>query len=141
MEATTVPRSSLLAVLFVLVPLLLCGCHGSEEGPAVPARTTAQRRFYDMLTHGTIAHPDLRFTLHAREVRGWKLTDVVFKRKDARGEVEWVACARDGEVDVHAGDRKLVVHLWQGSTLAADGARARFDHRVVEMPLPEHFCE
>jgi hypothetical protein len=140
MEATTVPRLSLLALLSVIVPILLGGCHGSRKGQPV-TQAAAARRVYDMLTHGTIAHPDLAFTLHAREVRGWKLTDVVLKQKDSQGKVEWVACARDGEVDVHASDRKLVVHLWQGNTLAADGARASFEHQVVEMPLPGQFFE
>jgi hypothetical protein len=132
---------SLLLPLFVLpLALVLAGCRGSESSPQ-RAASSAQRRFYDMLTHGSIAHPDLPFTLHAREVRGWKLTDVVLKRKDGQGKVEWVARAKDGEVDVHAEQRKLVVQLWQGSTLAADGTRSSFDHRVVEVPVPGHFFE
>jgi hypothetical protein len=141
MEATVVQRSSLQAGLPVLLLILSSGCQGSSENPLALAQAAADRRFYDMLTHGAIAHPDLAFTLHAREVRGWKLTDVVLKKKDAAGGVDWVACARDGEVAIHAEEKKLVVHLRQGNTLSRDGSRAWFEDREVEMPLPAHFFE
>jgi hypothetical protein len=128
-------------LLLACLPCLALFCLALTLAPGSSAPSgdsSAETRLFDRLrSHGTISHSDLPFTISAREVRGRRLVNVVLKTKNARGEIDLVACAREAELTVNTSKGQLLVRLLHGNALAADGTRSHFAERTWEASLPE----
>jgi hypothetical protein len=123
--------------MLIAVAVGSCGCGGHVEPSAL-----AEKRLAAMLaTDRMIRFPDLPWTVHVKDVEKASLTEVVFKRKNANGEIELVVWARVGELSVDAERKALILHLHTGRTVAADGSHGSFDDRTFDLSLPAHLFQ
>jgi hypothetical protein len=136
MEGTIMARCTCFIAVFFTLALCLTGCSDPSSEPSA----VAEKRLLTLLTTGRlIAEPDLPYTIHVKEVKGTTLTEVVFKQRNARGVIELVVHAREGEIRVDADKKRLILRLHTGSSLTKSGERATFDDRAYDLPLSDQF--
>jgi hypothetical protein len=110
----------------------------SLKSPSPRHESSAESRLFAMLRDsGVIRHPDLSFTLSAREVRQKRLFDVVLKKHNEKGEIDVVICARQAILTVQPEESLLLVQLLGGHGLTSEGGKASFEERTLELRLPE----
>jgi lipopolysaccharide export system permease protein len=92
---------------------------------------------YSMLRNeNCINHPKLSYAIWVRQVQGRRLLDATFKRRDAHGQYDLVARAREAELRV--GNKEVLVHMRHGEVLTlANGASLYFEDKVWPVPMPE----
>jgi lipopolysaccharide export system permease protein len=89
--------------------------------------------------HGSISYPQLPYQMYVQGVRGDKLLGPVFKRADARGNIDVVATALEAELQVDMAGKMLYIHMRHGIATSAGNDRAYFDSRTFDVPLPRDF--
>ncbi len=130
-------RSPLFVAVLFSLALSMSGC---GEPPSTEPSAIVERRLTTMLSSGRIiADPGLPYTIHVKDVSGLKMTEVVFKQKNARGVIEIVVHAQEGNFRVDVPKKRLILTLRKGSTLAKSGARDTFLDRAYDLPLSDNF--
>ncbi len=67
---------------------------------------------YSMLRRdGHIVHPKLNYAIFVRRVEGRKLIDAEFRRRDAKGQDDIIARAREAELSVDLSRKLILVHM------------------------------
>jgi lipopolysaccharide export system permease protein len=99
----------------------------------------AEELLYSLLRkEHTIKHATMPYSMFVQGVKGKKLLSPVFKRRNAQGQIDVVAQAREAEllVDKTKPEQLLKIHMLNGVALGQDGSRAYFYDRVWDLPLP-----
>jgi hypothetical protein len=78
-------------------------------------------------------------SLYVQKLRGRKLVSPVFKRKDAQGNIDWVAHARSAELTVLANGRQIRVHMQQVVVNGENGSCGYCEERSFVFDLPKEF--
>ena len=69
-------------------------------------------------------------------MRGKKLLSPVFKRKDAHGQIDFVAHAREAELQVLRSKGQLLIHMKHGFVSGEDDLHGYFESRDFIVDLP-----
>lgn len=111
----------------------------------------AEELLYSVLRrHGSINHSQLPYSMFVKNVEGRKLVSPRIKRKNAKGEIDFVAEAREADIQVDTARGQLVIRMHFGVTLSekreagqhsAVLSRASFDHEKFEVALPSDFLK
>lgn len=97
----------------------------------------AEELLYNRLKkEGMLAHSQLPFAMYVKGVQGRKLINPTFKRRDAKGEVDIVAQAREAHLRVNLAKGVMLIHMRHGVASTDDGSRGYFEDRVFDVPLP-----
>jgi lipopolysaccharide export system permease protein len=84
-----------------------------------------------------ILHQKLPYAIWVRQVHGRRLEDAVFKRRDAKGNWDIVARAREAELKVDVTNRQVLVHMLIGEFYSQGSTtRVYFQDKVWPVPLP-----
>ncbi len=84
-----------------------------------------------------IIQPKLPYAIWVRQVHGRRLEDAVFKRRDAKGNWDLVARAREAELKVEVANRQVLVHMLVGEFFSQGSTtRVYFEDKVWPVPLP-----
>ncbi len=99
----------------------------------------AEELLYSMLKkNGTINYSNVPYSMFVKGVQGRKLLHPTFKRKDAKGQIDVVAQAREASLSVDRERRILQVHMRHGIATFEDGSKGYFENRIWEVPLPNN---
>lgn len=92
---------------------------------------------YTMLRKdGCIRHPKMNYEIHAKSIDGRTLHDAVFKRRAAQGEgYDFVACAKEAELDVDLDQKQILVATRQ-CQIVQGNVRGFLDTSTVPIDLP-----
>jgi lipopolysaccharide export system permease protein len=102
----------------------------------------AEELLYSLLRrHGMIHHPQLSYSMFIKGVEGKKLLSPVFKRKNAEGQIDIVAHAREAELRVDLARGLLLVHMRSGVAIGEKDSRAYFEDRKFDVILPPNFLK
>jgi lipopolysaccharide export system permease protein len=100
----------------------------------------AEELMYSLLRkHNMISHSQLPYAMYVQGVKGKKLLWPVVKRKNEKGQIDYVVHAREAELRVSMTKRMLQINMKHGVVAGEDGSRAYFDERVWELELPKDF--
>lgn len=91
--------------------------------------------------HNAITGMNLPFAIYVQKVEGRRLVKPVLKRRDAQGNISWIAHADSGELKVPASKKKLIIYLHQCTVSGEDGSRGSFEKTNFTIDLPEGFGE
>jgi lipopolysaccharide export system permease protein len=84
-----------------------------------------------------IIQSKLPYAIWVRQVHGRRLEDVVFKRRDAKGNYDVIARAREAELKVEIANRQVLVHMLVGEFFSQGSTtRVYFEDKVWPVPLP-----
>jgi lipopolysaccharide export system permease protein len=102
----------------------------------------AEELLYSLLRrHGQIAHSQLPYAMYVKGVEGKKLLSPVIKRRNAKGEIDFVAHAREADLQVDMLKGQLIIRMYVGVTLGAGGATSNFNSTKFEINLPDNFLK
>jgi len=100
----------------------------------------AEELLYSILRkQGYIGHAQMPYAMWVKGVQGRKLIYPTFKRKDAQGQTDIVAMAREADLRVNIAKKLLLIRMHYGVASSEDGSQAYFEERVWEVPLPNNF--
>lgn len=100
----------------------------------------AEELLYSLLRkHGQVSHPQMPYAMWVKGVQGRKLVHPTFKRRDAKGDADVIAQAREADLRVNLAKRQLLIHMRYCTATMEDGSRTYFEDRVWEVPLPQNF--
>lgn len=99
----------------------------------------AEEFFYSMLKNDrTINHPKLGYAIWVRQVQGRRLIDPTFKRRDARGEFDLIARAREADLLFDNNNNRVVVRMRHGEVFnVPTNAHAFFEYQEWEEKMPD----
>ena len=101
----------------------------------------AEELLYNRLKkQGMLAHSQLPYAMFVKGVQGRKLINPTFKRRDAKGDVDVVAQAREAHLRVNLAKQQMLIHMRHGVASTDDGSRGYFEDRVWEVPLPANLA-
>ncbi len=102
----------------------------------------AEELLYNRLKkQGMLAHSQLPYAMFVKGVQGRKLINPTFKRRDAKGDVDVVAQAREAHLRVNLAKGQMLIHMRHGVASTDDGSRGYFEDRVFEVPLPMNLAQ
>jgi lipopolysaccharide export system permease protein len=87
-----------------------------------------------------VSHPKLGYALFTREIQGKKLTDAVFKHRNAKGEYDKVAWAKEASLRVDIRNKLLLVTMIDTEG-CSEGGNFHEDNKVWEVPLPANMLD
>jgi lipopolysaccharide export system permease protein len=87
-----------------------------------------------------IRHSQLPYEIYIKRVQGRKLIDPVFKRRNANGQYDIVAEAREADLRVDLVQGQLMIHMRNG-VVTGEGGNAFFDDRIWAVPLSKDLFE
>jgi lipopolysaccharide export system permease protein len=100
----------------------------------------AEELLYSILKkQGVISHSQMPYSMWVKGVQGRKLLYPTFKRRDAQGQTDIVAMAREADLRVNIAKRVLLIQMRFGVASSEDGSQAYFEDRIWEVPLPGNF--
>ena len=101
----------------------------------------AEELIYTVLKkQGMLSHSQLPYAMFVKGVQGRKLINPTFKRRDAKGDVDVVAQAREAHLRVNLAKQQMLIHMRHGVASNDDGSRGYFEDRVWEVPLPANLA-
>ncbi|MCY2937769.1 MAG: LptF/LptG family permease [Planctomycetota bacterium] len=101
----------------------------------------AEELIYTVLKkQGMLSHSQLPYAMFVKGVQGRKLINPTFKRRDAKGDVDVVAQAREAHLRVNLAKQQMLIHMRHGVASTDDGSRGYFEDRVWEVPLPANLA-
>jgi lipopolysaccharide export system permease protein len=99
----------------------------------------AQELLYTLLRkHGELKHKDFPYEMYVQGVRGRKLIGPIFKHKDDKGEFDYVAHAREAELQVLSQKGLVVIHM-KKSYLSGIETHGADKDRDFTVDLPKDF--
>jgi lipopolysaccharide export system permease protein len=100
----------------------------------------AEELLYSLLKKNNyIGHSSMPYAMWVKGVQGRKLISPTFKRKDAHGQTDIVAQAKEAELKVVMAKKMVLIHMRWGVATSEDRSMAYFEDRTFEVPLPENF--
>jgi lipopolysaccharide export system permease protein len=100
----------------------------------------AEELLYTLLRkHGMIKHPQLPYAMFVQSVQGRKLLSPVFKKRNAKGQIDVVARAKEAELRVDMTRKMVFIRMKWGIASGEDGSRGFFEDQVFQVPFPEDF--
>ena len=101
----------------------------------------AEELLYSLLRkHGAINHSSFPYQMFVQGVRGKKLLSPIMKRKDARGQIDYVIHAREAELQVLRSKGQLLIRMKKGVGLGeSDDSHAYFENKDFIVDLPRDF--
>ena len=101
----------------------------------------AEELIYTVLKkQGMLSHSQLPYAMFVKGVQGRKLINPTFKRRDAKGDVDVVAQAREAHLRVNLAKQQMLIHMRHGVASTDDGSRGYFEDRVWDVPLPANLA-
>jgi lipopolysaccharide export system permease protein len=99
----------------------------------------AQELLYSLLKkHHEIRYPSFPYQIFVRGVRDKKLIEPIFKRKDAHGAIDWVAHAREAELQVRPSQGQVDV-LVKHCFVWGDNSSGVLEDKPFTVELPKDF--
>lgn len=99
----------------------------------------AEELLYTMLAkQGTLSHTNLPYNMFVKSVQGRKLIQVIFKRRDSKGEIDLVAHAKEADLRVNLSKKQLLIHMRHVTATDQGGATVYFEDKVWDVPLPSN---
>jgi lipopolysaccharide export system permease protein len=78
------------------------------------------------------------YEVYVGQVQGRQLKNAIFKRRDAKGNYDFIAQSSEAELRVDLTRRELLVHMRHGYFLGEDGkGRSWFDEYPITVSLPD----
>ena len=100
----------------------------------------AEELLYSMLRRQKcINYSQTPYAIWVRNVDGRKLIDPVIKGRNAQNKTNFVAYAKEAELRVDMGRRKLSIRMRNGSVTGSDGSNGAFETYLQEIDLPSNF--
>jgi lipopolysaccharide export system permease protein len=97
----------------------------------------AEELLYSLLRrHGMINNSQLPYAMFVKGVEGKKLISPVIKRKNAKGEFDFIATAREADLQVDVIKGQLIIRMRFGVALGENNTRTYFEHQTFEVTLP-----
>jgi lipopolysaccharide export system permease protein len=98
----------------------------------------AEELLYSVLRrHGMIATQQLPYAMFVKGVQGKKLLSPVFKRKNAKGQIDVVAHAREADLRVNMAKLVVLIHMRDVKVIGEDGSRSYFEDRTFDVELKD----
>src|SRR5262249_55891142 len=85
--------------------------------------------------HGSIQHPRLGYVIFVKRVEGRKLLDAHFLRRDAKGNFDVQAHAREAELRVNLAQKQILVHM-RDCHVAGHQDTGFFANKIWPVDLP-----
>ncbi|MFM7150889.1 MAG: LptF/LptG family permease, partial [Gemmataceae bacterium] len=98
-------------------------------------RDAEQFLYSTLARQGTINSSQVPYSMFVKGVQGKKLLNPVIKRKNAKGQVDIVAHAREADLRVDMAHKQLLVRMRFGVLLSEDGSRGYFEDKKFDIPL------
>jgi lipopolysaccharide export system permease protein len=100
----------------------------------------AEELLYSLLRkHQEIKHSTFPYQIFVKGVKGKKLLEPIFKRKDANGAIEWVAHAREAELQVLPSKGQVEIHVKQCVVWGENEANGTLAGNILRVDLPSDF--
>ncbi|HTU20675.1 MAG TPA: LptF/LptG family permease [Gemmataceae bacterium] len=100
----------------------------------------AQELLYSLLKkHNEIKHSSFPYQIFVRGVRGKTLMDAIFKRKDAHGVIDWVAHAREAELQVLPSKGQVEIQVRHCVVWGENEASGVLRNEPIYVDLPKDF--
>ncbi len=100
----------------------------------------AEELLYSLLKkHNAISFAQFPYSMYVQGVRGKKLLSPVFKRKDANGQIDYVAHAREAELQVLRSKGQVLIRMKKGVVSGEDDSHAYFENKDFIVDLPKDF--
>lgn len=147
----TALRAAGVRLTTLLVPGLVLGAIASAATFAVSCDVIPRSRtwlakailrdadevIYGMLKRtGCLRHPQLPFAMYVREVRGKRLIDPVFKRRDPKGGYALVAHAKEATLWTDPVKQTVCLFMPRCSVAGSGTVDAAFRDQTFELPMP-----
>jgi lipopolysaccharide export system permease protein len=98
----------------------------------------AEELLYSLLRrHGMINNSQLPYAMFVKSVEGKKLISPVIKRKNQKGEIDFVAQAREADLHVDTIKSQLIIRMRMGVAIGENNTRTYFEHQTFELNLPD----
>jgi len=100
----------------------------------------AEELLYSLLRkHGEIKHSSFPYQMFVQGVKGKKLLSPVFKRKDAHGQIDYVAHAREAELQVLPSKGQVKIKMKHCVVSSENESHAYFVEKDFTVDLPQDF--
>jgi len=100
----------------------------------------AEEWLYTLLKkHNAISHSSSPYSMFVQGVRGKKLLSPVFKHKDAHGQIDLVAHAREAELQILRSKGQLLIRMKHGFVSGEDDLHGYFESKDFIVDLPPDF--
>ncbi len=100
----------------------------------------AQELLYSLLKkHGELKPSSFPYEMYVQGVRGKKLLGPIFKHKDANGVFDYVARAREAELQVLPQRRQIIIHMENGYMSGSNASHGVIEKDAFTVDLPEDF--
>ncbi len=96
----------------------------------------AEGLIYSLLSrNGRISNPQLPYSMFVKGVRGKKLLNPVIKRRNAKGQIDMVAHAREADLRVDSSNKLLLIRMRHCVVISDEGDRGYTEDRPFDVPL------
>jgi lipopolysaccharide export system permease protein len=100
----------------------------------------AEELLYSLLRkHGEIRYSSFPYQMYVQGVKNKKLLSPVFKHKDANGLIDYVAHAREAELEVHPRKGEVVITMIKCSVSGGSSDSGFFERKPIAIDLPKDF--
>ncbi|MFO0843657.1 MAG: LptF/LptG family permease [Gemmataceae bacterium] len=96
----------------------------------------AEGMLYSVLArNGMISHVQMPYSMFVKGVQGKKLLNPVIKRRNAKGQIDLVAHAREADLRVDTANRLLLIRMRHCVVISEDGDRGYSEDKKLDVPL------
>jgi lipopolysaccharide export system permease protein len=100
----------------------------------------AEELLYSLLRkHQEIKHSSFPYQIFVKAVKGKKLLDPIFKRKDAHGVIDWVAHAREAELQVLPSKGQVDIYVKHCIVCGENEDNGSLASDILHVDLPSDF--
>jgi lipopolysaccharide export system permease protein len=100
----------------------------------------AEELLYSLLRkHQEIKYSSFPYQIFVKGVKGKTLLDPIFKRKSADGTIDWVAMAREAELQVLPSKGQVNIKMKKCIVWGENDASGRLDDKTLPVDLPRDF--
>ena len=134
---------SLVILSLVLVALTILGVYARSDSAtrqAVDSEPDPTEVLYSQLKeHKMVRLPNLPITIYVEKVKGRKLVNLVLKRKNTYGEIDYVVHARSGQMEIISSRNQLYISIEQAMVSEMDGSPSYLGNKCFVFDLPKNF--
>lgn len=96
----------------------------------------AEGFLYSLLArNGMISYPQMPYSMFVKGVQGKKLLNPVIKRRNNKGEIDFVAQAREAELRVDMTNKLLLIRMRHCLMIREDGTSSYLEDKKLDVPL------
>ncbi len=85
---------------------------------------------------GSFNEPKVNYSIYVKEVQGRRLIGATFKRRDAKGNEDLIAMAREAEIKVDLTNKQIIVEMWHGDMDKNRETSCSFEHQLFPVDMP-----